>query len=166
MHDDQSNFSITNLLTESNKIDESNKIAESNKITESNKKTNNEDNDNLSSRNSSSASLSEDEPIVPEALAGVLNFNPSLMQQMAQNAAAFNLNLNSSAQNPNNSVTKIAPPQQNELPTTSNTVSHPEWYNAMNYLNMASRQIQFMAAGAHPGTFYSHSHSSSFEWSH
>jgi hypothetical protein len=96
---------------------------------------------------------------VPEALAGMLNFNPLLMQQMAQNAATFALNSNPS-QKPNPATIKSDPivsSQQQELPTTSASVPqppNPEWYNAMNYLNMASRQLQFMTAGAHPGTYY------------
>lgn len=156
----QRGFSITNLLTQPNTDDQSNE--EENHV---------EKEDNSSTRTSSSVSpLSATEPMVPEELAGMLNFSPVFMQQMAQNAAAaFALNNQNQQQQktkvPNSTPIIQANPSavnkrliNQEVPTTSALMpppnAPPEWYNAMNYLNMASRQLQFMTNAAHPGLFY------------
>jgi hypothetical protein len=141
--DSQRAFSITNLLT---KNEQSEDVADK------------EAEDNSSTRTSSSASqLSPDEE--PNGLAGMLGFNPLLMQQMAQSAAAA-FALQSKA-----NVTPIAQatlpkhnPQPQEAPTTSANLrpnANPEWYNAMNYLNIASRQFQLMSGNQAGNIFYS-----------
>lgn len=151
----QRSFSINKLLTQTNDPPAEEPNNEESRV---------EKEDNSSTRTSSSVSpMSESEAIVPEGLAGMLGFNPLLMQQMAQNAAfAFSQNQQQTKKvNPTTMQqalpTKRLEAQQQDTPTTSTQIppanATPEWYNAMNYLNMASRQLQFMSAN-HSSEFF------------
>lgn len=159
----QRGFSINNLLTQG---EQQSAIQSKNKEDEPTESPERED--NSSTRTSSSASPSSASDQMPsEGLVEMLGFNPLLMQQMAQSAAAaFALNQQMPKPGPKPPSSTVIQPvvgtaqmpkhatvqQTNNVPTTSTSMlpqhGTPEWYNAMNYL--ASRQLQFMSAG-HPG---------------
>jgi hypothetical protein len=152
----QCGFSITNLLTTANPSEQQSE--DSPPPIEDRRESLDKGEDNSSTRTSSSVSpLSSEER---EPLAGMLGFNPLLMQQMAQSAAAFALQskvkVKPSTISPMEAnILAKSKNQSSEVPTTSanNPNTNPEWYNAMNYLNMASRQLQFMS-GSQAGKFY------------
>lgn len=113
------------------------------------------------------SSISTDQPEDDDPLFGsegmLTSFSPLFVQQLAQNAAA-SLAMNSRSTdgqpaNPNEQASTRPHPQSTSKTADHSPRSHPngaqsssgpangspEWFNAMNYLNMANRQLQFMS---------------------
>lgn len=163
-------FSITNLLTQNEQLETATAKPEKENTKSVEKEENSSTRTSSTTSTSSGTSpMSPSDPTPSKELIGMLGFNPMFMQQMAQSAAAaFAFNSTPQPKQPPkhspvvppaavNPMVRMDPNQQPQLevpvPTTSTNMfpqqGTPEWFNTINYLNLASRQFQFMSGG-HP----------------